>query len=247
MMLERYGIRNWKRIMSKMIQLFILPFAGGNASAFDKLIPCIDKRIETMVLEYAGHGNRKRESFYQDYQSMLADVEKQISGNQVHLPYSILGYSMGGNLAFDLISRNTMEKKPVHVFICARDAVYQKGLSYSYHLLSDEDFSKKMISLGGIDKRIAANPKFLSIYMKPIREDYRLLSQFQYKEGSMIPCDTTVIYSKQDMPYERVKGWSRLSKGMVDFYEIGDNHFFIFEDYKKIADIINKKLCSATT
>ena len=244
MMPERYDIRNWKHIMGKMIQLFILPFAGGSAAAFDKLIRCMDKRVETIALEYAGHGNRKQESFYQDYQSMLADVEEQICRYWTHLPYSILGYSMGGNLAFDLISGNKMGEKPVHAFICARDAVYQRGLSYSYHLLSDADFSEKMISLGGIDKRIAANSKFLSIYMKPIREDYRLLSQFQYQEGSVIPCDTTIIYSKQDMPYERVKGWSKLSKGMVDFYEMGNNHFFIFEDYRKIADIINEKLCS---
>lgn len=226
------------------LQLFLLPFAGGSAAHYRELIACLDPRVEAFPVEYAGRGTRSRESFIVDYDAFLKDVSSTVLRKRdSDLPYAILGYSMGGNIVYHLIVKKLLNVDPLHLFLCARDCVAQPSPSLQHYRLSDADFLEEIRKLGGFDERLLQNDRFLQIYMKPIREDYRVLGQFRYSETDRkLPCDTTVLYSEQDTPFSTVKGWNRLVDGKVDYYALGGNHFFIKQSYSEMADIINAKL-----
>ena len=98
--------------------------------------------------------------------------------------------------------------------------------------------------MGGIDERLQKNQRFLDIFLRVIRADYRILGQFQYK-GQVLPCDIAVMYSDADTPNALVTGWEHLTTGSTSFYEMGGPHFFILQHYREMAKVINQTLAGA--
>lgn len=224
---------------TKRLQLFIIPFAGESAGAFKALTDQLSPDIDPVVIEYPGHGKRLREKAPVQYDMFLQDVAECVAARRdASLPCAVLGYSMGTNLAFDLIARGAIAGEVLHFFPCARRAVDEHTPGLDYHSLSDEDFQQQIIQLGGIDPRLLNNKRFFDMYLRIIRGDYLILGQYQYG-GAILPCDLSVIYSPQDTPTEYVSGWKHLSSGSVSFHQLGNNHFFILQHHTEMAQIIN--------
>lgn len=229
--------------MNKKMQLFLLPFAGGNSSSFKQLTGLLDDRVEAISVEYAGRLSRHKEPYITDYDIFLEDAVNYINVRRSNLPISILGYSLGSVLAFDLITKKKVEGTLKHCFICARGDLRDESISQKYHKLLDREFIQRMVELGGFDKRILENKRFLEIYMEPVRKDYIVWSQYKYREGeNKIPCNTTIMYSSRDPLSDNIFGWKDLTEGNIDFYELGENHFFINQYYREMAEIINRHL-----
>ncbi|MCI8418873.1 MAG: thioesterase [Lachnospiraceae bacterium] len=228
---------------NEKIQLFLLPFAGGNSASFKQLTELLDNRIEVISVEYAGRMSRHKEKFITDYEKFLEDTANYINVRCNGLPISLLGYSLGSVLVFDFIIKKKIKGDLKHCFICARGDLRDKSISQRYHELPNDEFLQKLINLGGFDQRILENQRFLEIYMEPVRKDYIVWSQYKYREeGNKIPCDTTVIYSSKDPLSVNAHGWRDLTEGNIDFYELGENHFFIHQYYRGMAEIINGHL-----
>lgn len=224
-------------------QLFILPFAGGGKSSFRKFGELFSDEIEVITIEYPGRESRAGEPCCNTISELVLDSASQIENSRNHsVPYVIMGYSMGCEVAFEL-AQNTLKEKPAHVIFCARESIEFDTQGKDYALLDDEAFAKAIIEKGGVDKRIASNPRFLEIAMRPIRADYVLLHNYMPRlELGKLEQDITVFYSDLDTPKEKVLGWEKHSNGITRFYELGDNHFFINQCGKEMAEIINSQI-----
>ena len=228
--------------MDKKIQLFLLPYAGGNSQSFKNIVPLIDERIEVVTIEYAGRMTRREEGYITEYNLFLQDVAKQIENvRKQNMPYAVLGYSLGSALLYDLLSKKFISGSPIHAFACAKGSLLKHTKSQKYIQYSEEDFLQEIIALGGIDDRIIQNERFLKIYMEPVKADYLIWSQYSFGQG-IIPCDVTAIYSKEDSLSNDVKDWDKVVAGKTDYYEMGTSHFFINECWEEMADIVNRKL-----
>lgn len=242
MTLERHFIKNWQNIMSKKIQLFCIPFAGGSSTAFNELCQNLDEFVVPYVIEYPGRGSRMKEPFAENLEMLMKDVKEQIVNSRIPgIPFALFGYSMGTAIAYDM-AQFELEESPVHLFASAREALFHYIKSQEYALMERDEFKQKIIDFGGINEQILKNERFLDIYMKPIYADYKLWNQYVYKEKGKLNCKITVFYSEKDTPYEKVIGWREMTKKRVDFYEYGRNHFFIQHHAKEMAEIINKNL-----
>ncbi len=83
------------------VQLFLLPFAGGNCYSYNFLRKDVQNlAIELHNLELPGRGKRSRESFSANHQMAVDDYCKQIKELRNGQPYIIYGHSMGADLAF---------------------------------------------------------------------------------------------------------------------------------------------------
>ncbi len=228
--------------MTKKMQMFFLPFAGGNSTSFNKLIPFIDDRVEKFTVEYAGRMTRKNEEYINNYNDFLIDVSEQIHKyREASLPAVLFGYSLGSVILYDLLSSGMVEGQILHAFICAKGSLLKKAESQDYANYPDEKFIKEIIALGGTDERIIQNKRFLSIYMEPVKADYIIWGQYEYKEGR-IPCDATAIYSNKDPAARGVHDWTKIVGGTVDYFELGTNHFFINEYWLAVGTIVNNHI-----
>ena len=83
------------------MQLFLLPFAGGNCYSYDFLIKKIDKkRLESFTLELPGRGKRIDEAFIVHLKEAIDDYLLQVKSLRDKKPYIIYGHSMGAILAY---------------------------------------------------------------------------------------------------------------------------------------------------
>lgn len=75
----------------------------GSGKVFDPLISELCKFVNPITIDLLGHGESEAPELYYRYSSkeQIADLSKLIS-EQIQYPLYLLGYSMGGRLAFQL-------------------------------------------------------------------------------------------------------------------------------------------------
>lgn len=157
------------------------------------------------------------------------------------MPFAILGYSLGCPLCFDLCRNNLTEGKPLIVFFCAEGSLKKIGSKDSPLRFSDDELEEKMILLGGIDNRVLNNKSMLDEVLAVIKNDYNVFNQFEF-HNEKISYNSTIIYSPNDPTSFDMDDWKEITTGIVDYYTVGENHFFVNKNYREMADIINKKL-----
>lgn len=228
--------------MNKTIQLFLLPYAGGSSFSFMKVIHFLSPQIEAIPIEYSGRGKRKDEPLIEGYASFLSDVVEKIKEHRnEELDFAILGYSMGSALAFDICSHDLLGEMPTHAFFCAEGSLMADNKARKFASLADEAFKEKVCQLGGIDERLLKDEAALNMYLNLIKADHNILGQYVYK-GSHAECNASVIYNPGDPTCIDMEDWKKIVSGDVSFYQVGDNHFFVNQEYKRIAAIINQVL-----
>ena len=228
--------------MAKKLQLFILPFAGGDSNSFNRLLPLLDDNIETHVIEYSGRLSRRKEGYILDYHDFLVDVANQIKKvKNDGIPYALFGYSLGSVLLYDLIINKLVEGDLKHVFICSKGSLHNKTNVDHSDGYSNDEVVDEMKYLGGTDERILNNPRFLSIYLEPVKMDFNIWRQYIYKPGK-IGCNATMMFSHFDPAARGVHDWDSNIEGSTDYYEMGENHFFIKENWETVAQIVNSNI-----
>ena len=60
--------------METVVQLFLLPFAGGNSASFNEMVNYLDPRIEPLTIEYSGRLSRNKDGYITNYKDFLIDV-----------------------------------------------------------------------------------------------------------------------------------------------------------------------------
>ena len=236
--------------MSKDIQLFILPYAGGSIASFKRLTDLINESIEVITVEYPGRGTRAKEPLVNSIQDLLNDaIEYCRDRKRPGIPYAIMGYSMGSVLAYEMVARDIFPELPLHMFIAAEVSPKDRALELRKVENPTEDrIIERAKKLGGFDERLLANKRFFDIYMKPMMLDYRLFFQYRFSgTPEKIKTDTTVFYCEKDTKWADVCKWEELIDGSFDYHEMGENHFFINQHYKEMACVINNILLQEVT
>ena len=233
--------------MSKEIQLFLFPYAGGSIAAFKRLTDSLDDRIEPIAVEYAGRGTRAKEPLAESIDDLFEDAILYCKERRnLEFPYAVLGYSMGSVLAYEMLARKSLAGELKHLFICAEVSPKDSSLELRKVTNPTEDkILERARSLGGLDERMLKNKRFADIYIKPMLSDYRLFFNYRFSGyEDKIQTDTTFFYCEKDTALVDVEKWDELIEGKFDYHEMGDNHFFINHHYADMARIINTTLCS---
>lgn len=224
----------------KKYQLFIVPYAGGNADAFAILEKYMPKEIELVRLDYAGHGTRRREKFYPTFDDMVKDMADQINNRlNPELETVIFGYSMGSVVTYEMLAHQLIDSDVKQVFLAAHEAPGELWDCEEYVKLDDLEFAYKLMELGGFDRfqeRFLKNRYFRQVFFEPIREDYRLLADYSLKHETILDMDAMFFFAPEDISGEKMVKWKKFFQKEPQFVEIGRNHFFIKEHPEKLAE-----------
>lgn len=227
------------------IQLFCIPYAGGKADDFYHLGECIDESIKIEAVEYSGHSKRIGEPFYNTFDEMVCDAAKQINDKINSDRIALFGYSMGSVVAYEIIANDLLKVKPYYLFIAAHEAPGEHWNSMEYADLDDKAFVDMLVNFGGIDRiddKMIHNRFFQKMILNPIKADYNLISQYNLSSEKLLNIPCTMIYSPNDVTSVQASKWQNRFENQIEFIEIGNNHFFIKDEYQQLADIISKRL-----
>ena len=109
--------------MQSKTQLFCFTYAGGNASFFDDIENDLPE-FDVVKLEYAGHGKRHKEPFYNSFEELADDMLRLIKEKYAGSEFAFFGYSMGSISLIEVLKRILDDDElpnPHHVFLAAHE------------------------------------------------------------------------------------------------------------------------------
>lgn len=234
----------------KKIKLFCFPYAGGSAAAYNKWKQYLDKGIELHTVELAGRGRRIYDPLYDSMDEAVNDVYKIVIPQIADMPYCFFGHSMGGIIAYELALkiRELKKPRPRHIFFSGRGAPHIRGSEdeRKIHTMTEEEFKKEIIELGGTPKEFFEHPELLDVLLPMLRSDFKIAECYEEK-SSITPFDhdiTVFIGKEEDVTAEQMHGWREHTSGICTLHYFNGDHFFLSEETKKVVEIINKTLRS---
>lgn len=230
----------------KRIKLYCIPYAGGSSSLFYKLQSHLNKEIELCPIELPGHGMRCDELLLPRIEEMAKDVYSQIKKDG-ESSFAILGYSMGGLIAFELMrlfssqyqSSRIMPYATVYAAVTPPHLAY-KSVTYPIHQYDDERFLDEVISLGGININDEKDKEILQEFVDILRNDFGAVWRYETARHEILIHDNdvyTVFSDSEDA--EAITEWRYYTKKRFHSFYMPDGHFFINSHPKELASVVN--------
>jgi surfactin synthase thioesterase subunit len=231
--------------MSSKINVFLLPFAGGNKYSYRKYEESTPSFLKLIPLEYPGRGTRQNEPLITNMQLLVDDVFGQMKEKGFQKPYAIYGHSMGGLLCY-LVTRKIIQKgerPPVHLFITGTSGPSENSREKKRHLLNKEDFLQEIKDLGGLPDPILQDSELMDYYEPIIRADFQLSELYVYEEQPPLDIPVTVITGREEkMSLGKIQAWQKEFVPKIDFKRFPGDHFFILDHIMPIMEIMARKL-----
>ena len=229
------------------IKLFCLPYAGGSASIYSRWSRLLDRSIKLCPYELPGRANRHKEPYYSSLQKAVDELVQIIETECSDCQYAVWGHSMGSIMAYELICslQEKGVKLPVHVFFSGRYPPSIKKEERNLHLLSEGEFEKEAVKLGGIPDNLFKIKPLLKTALQTLRADYKLLET--YKPGelkSKFNFDISVFAGNEDelAQTEDMSCWKNYCAGQCNFYYFEGGHFYLHKFAEDITQIISDTL-----
>lgn len=224
-------------------QLFCFTYAGGNKEFFNSIVKDLYD-VDVCALEYAGHGTRHRESFYNSFDELADDMFLQIKDG-LNEEYALFGYSMGSIALVEVLKRILSNKLllPSNVFLAAHEPHTKSELIGFTSDELDNWVKERTIRFGGVPDKLLNNNAFWRMYLPLYRADYTMIGKYRFENlrlSSDIPA--TIFYSEEDTPLEEMKLWKKFFTRNCSFHRFTGAHFFINEHHEEMAKIIRDKL-----
>jgi len=229
------------------VKLFCFPFAGGAASSYSQWRQPLLPEIELRAIELAARGRRMREPNYKTIDEAVDDVFNLIQKEITEGPYALYGHSMGSMIAIELahkIRKNNLPE-PIHAFFTGRAAPeVPRTNKRTLHHLSDDEFKKQLLEMGGTPKEFFQHPELLEVFLPLLKGDFRLTETYIHpKKDSPLNYDITVMSGKEDEDtQDEVEAWRIHTSKNCNIHYFEGGHFFIYDDTPRVLDIITKAI-----
>lgn len=202
-----------------------------------------------MRIEYAGHGKRLEEPFYDSFQDMVSDAKRMIMERMDPTSENaFLGYSMGSLVVYEVL-RQWEQTDVSHVFLSAHKPPHLRNAAQRYALASNDngDIKSWLMEFGGIDDRLKHSRIFWEMYGPIFQKDYELMRDYELPDTrNAVAAAATFFYSEEDTPLTEMKQWDRYFLKECRFQRYSGNHFFIREHAKEMAYRINTAIKCST-
>ena len=232
--------------MSLPINIFCLPFAGGNKYSYREFVDKAPAFLNIITLEYPGRGTRMKDSLVSDINDLVEDVYLQIIPHIKENKYVIYGHSLGGLMTY-LLTKKLIEnnyQQPVQLFVTGTTGPSAiSRTEKKRHLLEKIEFFEEIRLLNGMPEEILANEELLEYFEPILRSDFKASENYMHVNDAPFNIPLTVITgTEEEMQIEDIKLWQKVTIQPVEFNEMSGNHFFIYDHVTKIIEMICKKL-----
>jgi surfactin synthase thioesterase subunit len=215
--------------------LILVPYAGGDATAFAKLVDSIVKRNNDMSIYYVDYLRS-----YEECEKVADIIAEMGKTNELY----IYSHCAGASVALQLI--NILEDNGVSLshyvsggYIPPKKPPKKNG----WNMVSDAKIMKKLSSAGApLDNFSDEQSRNM---IDNFRKDTDFMTWYHYNNAKEIKVSTDVIISKTDLftknYMEAEKLWKKTADSFNNVYFIEtDSHYFQADNSDTLADIIIK-------
>ena len=213
--------------------LILIPYAGGDASAFAALTKVLGRIAPEMSVYYV--------DYLRSYEQceIVANKIKELSKAK---EINIYSHCAGTAVALQLI--NILEKEGVDVsnyitggFIPSTNPPKRNGWNYTFK----RSIQRKLIKAGAPIEKFSAESSYNMV--EKFRKDTDFMTEYFYKRATPINAKTSVIISKTDIFTQNYavaeKLWKTLANNFNKLHYIDtDSHYFQTEKSEEVAQII---------
>lgn len=193
-------------------------------------------------VQLPGRGSRIFDPCYNQMSKLTEDLVT-ILKQDLDRPYAMLGYSLGGMLAYEIaVELSRSGQAPVWLGIGAIRAPKYFTEKRDRHLWDEPKLIEELRRLGGTPEEIFQNPELLELVLPTVRADFEILDSYQYEERPKLDCPISVFAGKEDPEStpEWLGGWADHTSKKLETRLYPGGHFFLKDEPTAvIADIIS--------
>jgi pyochelin biosynthetic protein PchC len=212
-------------------RIIVFPHAGGGASFYRALGDRFPADVDVRVVQYPGREGRIAEPLV-DTMDVLADRAAEAVAPYLDRPTAILGHSMGGSVAYEVVRRLEAAggRLPERLFVSARSAPMSMPPT-SVHRLDDAGFSEMLRLIGGTPQALLDSKELWEYLLPIVRNDYRLIETYRPATGPKLRTGIVAIEADGDLATtpEGIRAWSAFTDGGFDRAEFPGGHFYLLE------------------
>lgn len=224
-------------------QLFVLHHAGGSAYNMAQLRDNIKPDINICFLELPGRGKRIREGLVTDIDVVVDDLFHKMKPLLTECDdYYIFGHSMGALLGYLLAHKMIIanQKFPTYLFVSGTGGP-SKPEKEKISILPRAEFKLKLKEYGGSPDDMLDNDDLMDFFEPILRADFRIVEAYSHKVKEKLCVPIMGFFgSEETTSLEEMKLWQEETNFEVEIFEFQGNHFFIYDNWPNIANILNK-------
>ncbi|WP_253866521.1 thioesterase II family protein [Micromonospora sp. WMMA2032] len=211
-------------------RLVCFPHAGGSAAMFHPWGGRLPG-VEVHAVCYPGRAHRIAEPPPADLRRLAAQITDALMP-LADRPLILFGHSMGAAVALETaVALQERGVEPLHLFASgSRDAPYPEPEELSDpDELNDAAVVERLLTLGGTDPELAADPEFQELVLPYVRADGRMFHAYTPGPAPMLRCPVTTIVGDVDDDADR-RPWSTLTSGPVREHGVRGDHFYLVDE-----------------
>ncbi|MFZ6874498.1 thioesterase domain-containing protein [Undibacterium sp. Di27W] len=211
--------------------VFALPYAGGGASVYRQWqLSLRDAQTSWRIcpLQLPGRESRLTETAINDMDTMVDQIVMAIAP-YTHLPWALLGCSLGCKIAFEVARRfEHMGRKPTLLFLMACPAP-SLPLKRRVSAYNDHDFAGEVRHLGGTPPEIMADAEMMRTIIPILRNDSALAEGYTASADDRIHTPILMVAASDDhlVTVEEARRWGRHTATGFDWRMVDGGHFFL--------------------
>jgi surfactin synthase thioesterase subunit len=227
-------------------RLVCLSFCGGGTASFRPWASVLPPDVELDLVCYPGREGRYGAPFAQTWDELQDDVLRSVSV-LTDRPYTLLGHSMGGWVAFDLAARLAASglPGPSALVVSAAEAPARWATKRSRAPRpadTDESLLHWMSTVGQLAEPVLRHPELRAMAVEVLRADLRVSDGFRYYPGTRLDVPIQVLYGAEDVDVDAdaVAGWPSATSGPTHVDRLPGGHFYTPEQWASLPNALRE-------
>lgn len=216
-------------------QMFCLPPAGCSASIYKSWAKSIHSNLDTIPIEYPGHGLKMAMPLMEDVNELALHVADDMVEATNH-PYVLFGHSLGGGLVWKvyehLQKKNAVRHLKLIVISCRPELSFSQDIQ-NKHLLSQAELISVLKRYNYCSEELFNNTSAFAYFSKIIRNDFKLSDQLIQSKIEKINTPLMVVYGQDDPDIghqNMMEAWKKYSSQWRGVTKISGDHFYFMKE-----------------
>ena len=218
---------------SAALRLVCLPYAGGGTASYHRWRPVMPKDVDLLPLALPGHDGRLNLPLSTDLLELADSLREELSVHALDRPFAILGHSMGGLLAFEIVRslRRHNQALPRLIVLTACWPPHTIVIKEPMHKLPDAELVDTLQQrYGGIPVVVRDNPELQKLLLPALRADMQMIETYSYVDEPPLDVPLLAMGGTDDpaISASHLQEWQRHTTRECDVRLLPGGHFFLF-------------------